>query len=214
MHAPPDKPATEDGLGDTARRPALLLIGLLGSVGVLLILIALGTWDPEPAGDLTASVAPGERTTRQSGTIDWLTDPAMSLSTPITATIRLEAAFVQGEQDSGYGLAFGHEANALLVAVSPLGYAAVWEQGRPGEPDLFHMPWRPWPHVQTATAPNEIWLDVRPAGGKTFVEARVNREVLWQGSISTPEERRIGLWLGSSGQPATVSFRSLELFTP
>ncbi len=214
MNASPEKPSPIDQKNDAIRWPALLLIGLVAIIGAIILLIVAGTWDPRPAGNLVASIAPGTRTTSDRGAVEWLADPALSPAPAKMATLQMEAAFSGGELDSGYGLAYGDRNSALVVAVSPLGYAAVWEQGAPGEPELSHLPWQPWPHVQTAGTSNEIWLDLIPAGSRTDVTVRVNREILWQGSIPTPGEAQAGLWLGSEEEATTVDFQTVSLFMP
>ncbi len=214
MKSSPEEPSSLGQTEEATRWPALLVVGLLASIGLTVILIVAGTWDPGPTGNLVASVAPGTRTTSSTGVVEWLADQSLSPVPPLTATLQLEAAFTRGEPDSGYGLVYGNANSALVVAASPLGYAAVWEQGASGEPDLFHVPWQPWPHVRAATTPNEIWLDVFPAGSRTRIVVRVNREMLWQGSIPARDEAQAGLWLGSAENEATVDFRSLSLFAP
>lgn len=196
------------------RWPALLLVATIALIGIVLALIAAGTWDPRPAGHQTASIAPGHRTTGGSGAVEWLADPALPPPSAVPATIRLQAAFDKGEADSSYGLVWGDGSSAILIAVSPLGYAAVWEQGAPGEPALFHVPWQPWPHVRPEREANELWLDLVPAGNRLSVTARVNREILWEGSVPAPGTPQAGLWLGSWGGRATVDFRELAFYTP
>lgn len=196
------------------RWPALLLMITVALIGVVMALIAAGIWDPQPAGDHRSSTAPGLRTTGSPGAVEWLPELVLPPFSAAPATIRLQAAFDQGEADSSYGLVWGDDNSAVLVAVSPLGYAAVWEQGAPGEPALHHIPWRPWPHVRPEQEANELWLDLVPAGDRLNVTARVNREILWTGSVPAAGQPQAGLWLGSWGGPATVDFRELTLHTP
>lgn len=194
--------------------PALGLVLLLATIGLIAALIALGTWDPKPQGVEVARIHPGERTTDEEGKLEWLAVPTVEHTLSVTTTIRLEAAYVSGELDSGYGLAVGNSTNAIIVGVSPLGYAAVWERGAQDEPDLYHLPWQPWPHVQSGTTTNEIWIDVLPAANEAAIAVRINRELLWNGTISLPAESQPGLWLGTFGEETTALFQTLILFAP
>jgi hypothetical protein len=129
---------------------------------------------------------------------------------PDRFSIRLTAAHVDGETDIGYGLALGDGSRRLTVAVSPLGYVAIWEDGDAGGP-VYHRPWQPWPHARRGAAPNEVWLDVADVNGRARIKAWVNRELLWQGEIDGPANEA-SPWLGSFGEPTTVDFQALEWF--
>jgi hypothetical protein len=122
----------------------------------------------------------------------------------------LTAANAGGDPDSGHALALGDEDRRLVVAVSPLGYAAIWEEAS-GADTVYLRPWETWPHVSMEPQANEIWLDVETSGGASEVTAWVNREFLWRGRFNrlSPEA---GLWLGSFGGPTVVDFQQLEWF--
>jgi len=178
--------------------------------GVALVaLIAGGAFDPRPLGALVATTAPGAHT------LDGRGEALLPQGNPLPPdspaySIRLTAAHAAGEIDSGYGLALGDEERALVVAVSPAGYVAVWEADGRSEP-AYHLPWQTWPHVRGDSETNEIWLDVERTGDGAMVTARVNRELLWRGEVEGLDEGA-SLWLGSFGGPVTVEFRSLEWF--
>lgn len=175
-----------------------------------MVLIAVGVFDPRPYGRLVKTDTPGIHTMSDTGAATF-SQSAPWATPPDRFSIRLRAAYVDGQADIGYGLALGDEGNHLSVAVSPLGYVSVWEE-RGGE-TINHVPWQPWPHVRTGPAENELWLDVATAGDYSLVTARVNREQVWQGEIG-PVSPGVRLWLGSFDGPATVDFRALEWFAP
>lgn len=202
-------PETEPALADSSRwigRAAVLLLltALLG-IG----LISAGVFDPKPLGDAVISL-PVESLTVESGgnRLHWLDTPLP----PPPYSLQLTAAPTSGEQDIGYGLALGDEANYVVAAVSPLGYITLSSCSLTIDDcqltiDNFSpLPWQTWPHVRPDV--NEIWLDVD--GDELTV--RVNREFLWQGEIQL--DGRIGLWLESYGGAAAVHFQKLDLFTP
>lgn len=169
---------------------------------VALLLIAAGAFDPQPLGPLTQQRAlPSLTLPAQTDQIIWLDEPLSAL--PLS--VRLTAAYAEGESDVGYGLALGDETAYLAAAVSPLGYVAVWEivDGR----RVAHVPWQPWPHVRPGAAPNEVWIDWRDGRARV----RLNRELLWEGEI-TVDDGRVGLVGESFGDAAVVDFRTLELF--
>lgn len=181
---------------------------VVGSVALVAI-IAGGAFDPRPVGPLVAASAPGTHALDGRGeTLLPQSDPPPPDSPAYS--IRLTAAHVAGEIDSGYGLALRDKEQALIVAVSPAGYVAIWEAADGGEP-VYRLPWQTWPHVRGGSAANEIWLDVTRAGGDAAVTARINRELLWQGELERVSEGT-SLWLGSFGGPVTVEFQSLEWF--
>jgi hypothetical protein len=130
---------------------------------------------------------------------------------PRCYSVRLTAAYAGGETDSGYGLAVGNNEAALVVAVSPLGEAAVWQTVAGEDEPRYLLPWQPWPHVQQGIAPNEIWLDVAEDDDLMRVTARINRELLWEGEVERLYSGA-ALWLGSFGGPVTVDFQTLDWF--
>lgn len=192
-------------------------IGLVAVAAGLIILIAAGLFDPKPFGPLVRIDQPvplslsgrGERTFPQSA--PWTTG-----AQPDRFSIRLTATHAAGEMDSGYGLALGDGARRLVVAVSPLGYVAVWEGGdgeigRLGDWEISHVPWQTWPHARQGGDANEIWLDVARVDGRAAITAWINRELLWQGEVDQSASE-VGLWLGSFGGSTTVDYRTLEWF--
>ncbi len=173
-------------------------------------LIAAGVFDPQPVGPLTQSYSL-EKMAVPAGKdrLNWVEPP--SALEGRTTSWRLTAAHAAGESDSGYGLALGSDDRALVVAVSPLGYAAVWERNAAGEPTTVWLPWQPWPHVAAGQAPNEIWLDIVPGSNGDQVTARVNREVLWSGPVGMLASGS-GMWTQSFGNDVTIDFRHLERY--
>ncbi|MEZ4517755.1 MAG: hypothetical protein R3C44_13330 [Chloroflexota bacterium] len=188
------------------RVSAVLLV--IGAVG-LFSLIAIGVFDPQPVGPRTADfflyTVP---ISSQDEVIDWIDNNPVRHP----RTWQLDAAFSSGEPDSGYGLAVGDDDRMLVVGVSPLGYAAVWEQTAGGDETAVWFPWQPWPHVGTDTTPNEIWLDVVPEGDRDRLTVRINRELLWSGQVEALGGSA-GIWLASFGDDdAFVDFRQLTRF--
>jgi len=179
----------------------LLLISVL-AIG----LIASGIFDPTPVGTLLWQLEEKRMLiSPQSRDIIWLEEKVPDL--PIT--IRMTAAHRKGEKDSGYGLVVGDEASYLAVAVSPLGYLAIWESDVQSESstDSYLLPWQTWPHVKTESSPNEIWVDI--VGSRATV--RVNREWLWEGEI-TNSPGNVGLLGESFAETAVIDFGPVELF--
>ena len=181
----------------------------LGLAAVLLLLLSVATIatisagivDPGPAGSPMArhTLAPQEIGAGEQSHAWIARVPAGAY------TVRLTAAHAGGEPDSGYGLILGNDNGYFLAALSPLGYAAVWEQQ--GEVREMHLPWQPWPHVETSTTPNEIQVDVTGEA----VTVRINRELLWQGRSSLTDPSA-GIFLQSFGQAATVDFQAISFY--
>ena len=188
-------------------------LGLLVVALVLVALVAGGAFDPQPCGRLAHQATPGLVALAERGeTLQQQRAPFAG--TPWCYTLRLTAAYEAGETDSGYGLAVGDRREALVVAVSPLGQAAVWQTVAGDDEPRYLLPWQPWPHVRSGTTPNEIWLEIDDSAGITQVTARVNRELLWQGNLLEPPPNAPTLWLGSFGGPVTVDFQTLDWFLP
>ena len=186
------------------------LAGLLAATVVtLIILISAGTFDPQPVGSLQwERPLPAQNILADSRQITWLeaTTPNDDYS------LRLSTTYQSGETDLLYGLVIGSDENYLITAVSPLGYAAVWEHQSPltvTDNQLpitnYHSPFQTWPHVRSDE--NEIWLDV--VDGRVTI--RINRELYWQGDVAASQSQ-IGLWGESFGETAVVEFPKLELF--
>lgn len=178
---------------------------LLAGVG-LVALIAAGAFDPRPLGPLVRSDTLEPRALAARGEASFALPDPFDGNWPDHTSIHLTAAFAEGELDSGYGLTAG----GLTVAVSPLGYVAIWEQGDDGAP-VYYLPWQTWPHARPGAATNEIWLDIEQDGGPTRVTAWLNRERLWQGNLAAPVTNA-SLWLGSFGGPVRVDFQSVEWY--
>lgn len=174
-------------------------------------LIAAGVFDPRPYGTFLRVDYPGPMTLLEA-TESVVPQPAPwpGVAMPGRFSVRLTAATLEGESDSGYGLALATPSGRLVVGVSPLGYAAVLAEGAGGDV-VNPLAWRPWSHVRAGPAANEIWLDVDNEGGRTHVTAWINRERLWQGEPIGPVTG-VELWQASFGEPAMVDFRSLEWY--
>lgn len=103
---------------------------ILGLVAVLLLVITVtgigfisaGFFDPKPVGTLTAEY-PLQPEFIPTGTqqLNWLDDDL----TASNFTLRLTAAYQSGEKDVGYGVAVGSDTAVFVVAISPLGNAAI-----------------------------------------------------------------------------------------
>lgn len=181
-------------------------VALLGLAVLAITLISAGLFDPQPAGPLHETLMPGVQTVEpHSRSITWLPQPAPQ--SPYT--VRLEAMLLDGERDSAYGLVLGSEENALFIAVSPSGYVAIWQEL--DNERLTHLPWQTWPHIRSGNESNEIQLDRH----SDAISVRLNRELLWQGPLSTPSlpsSARLGLYGETFGAQATVDFATLTLF--
>jgi len=170
-------------------------------------LIASGVFDPTPSGPrLWQRELPRMSVPPDSRKINWLQEDVPE--SPFT--VRMAGAHQSGEKDIGYGLVLGDDEGYLAVAVSPLGYLAIWEtDGQdPISGDSYLLEWQTWPHVRTDGDSNEIWIDV--AGDRAGV--RVNREWLWEGRI-TKEAGNVGILGESFGEPAVIDFGAIELFS-
>jgi len=190
-----------------AGRVLRLAAAALALVVVALVLLsALGAFDPRPLGPLFRSSYPGLLGLEGGGEFfQWQPSPFAAL--PARRSLRLTARHISGEMDSGYGLALGD--GALTVAVSPLGEVAVW--ATTAEEKRYLLPWQPWPHVRTGAASNEIWLDIDATTNPARVIAWVNRERLWQGEIAPPSGE-VAAWLGSYAGSVAVDFTALAWY--
>jgi len=187
------------------RAVRLMALALLAAAGSVIGLIGAGAFDPLPGSPPAGTAAPGHRSL--SGRGEALYPQPVASPLPEHYWLRLRANWQEGELDSGYGLRLGDESNGLTVAVSPLGYAAVWGTGPEGT--VKFLPWQTWPHVHTGQTVNEIWLEVAQQDDRAEVSAWVNRELLWRGDIASPAPGA-ALWLSSFGGPLTVDFRGLD----
>ncbi len=181
---------------------------MLGVTAVLLLLlIALGIFDPKPVGDLTTTAVPHTLTIpAKQQEIHWLPEPLP----PGNFTMRATVAHQSGELDSGAGLVLSGECGYLTIAVSPLGYATIYDTPLHTTHCslLTEIPWQPWPHVKTGSEPDELWLDF--ADGQMRI--RINRELLWTGDAPF-QPVQMGLYGESWGDTAVFHFQKIELFT-
>lgn len=193
---PPPSAAVWRGLGLVA---VLLLVGAIATIG----LISTGAFDPQPTGELAdrrelipQQIGAGETV------LNWLYEADGG-----AFTLRLTAAWSEGEQDVGYGVAVGAEDDYLVAGVSPLGYAAVWAQ-RDGRREMV-VPWQPWPHVRRGSEANEIQIEA----AEGVARVRVNREQLWEGEWALAGAGA-GLYAESFGEATAIDFRELATYTP
>ena len=185
-------------------RTAVLILAL---TILAVVLIASGVFDPAPLGSLLWTKELSQMSIpRNSREIRWL-DEELPQS---PMTIRLSGARQSGEEDIGYGLVLGDETAYLAVAVSPLGYLAIWRAAEQDAAtnDSYLLNWQTWPHVHTASESNEIWLDI--SGDRAGV--RINRERLWEGDMSALGGN-VGLFGESFGETAVIDFETIELFS-
>jgi hypothetical protein len=188
-----------------------LLFVAIGGIG----LISAGTFDPKINGELQSRLTLFRQDVpAQSHTLRWL-----DLAAPDQDyTVRMRARFSEGEADIGYGLTLGAGEGYVLVALSPLGYLTVRDQGdanaanssvsSQGDSERPNLPWQTWPHVRTGEQSNEIWINVNNG---TISEVRINGEMLHMQDLPL-EGTGIGLWAESYGGPASIEFLELELF--
>lgn len=180
-------------------------IGILlaGTAVVLITLIAVGTFDPKPVGELQwERPLPTHTIAAHSQQIIWL-----ALPTPASNySLRLTTSHESGETDVLYGLVVGDAENYLATAVSPLGYAAFSLQSSVSslQPSAFSLSYAPWPHVRPDV--NEIWLD----GVDGRVTISINRELYWSGEAASGGQ--VGLWVESFGETAVIAFPSLQFY--
>ena len=180
---------------------------MLAFTVLAIILIASGLFDPSPLGSQRWTTELAQMSLpRNSREIQWL-DKDLPQS---PFTIRLNAVRQSGERDIGYGLALGDQSAYLAVAVSPLGYLAIWEAAEEDAiiVDSYLLNWQTWPHVHTAGESNEIWLDI----SEDRAAVRINREWLWEGEISAVTGS-VGLLGESFGETAVIDFETVELFS-
>ena len=171
---------------------------LFGTIAFVALLIGSGWFDPQPFGDLRWQKSVTAMTVGAGGReVLWLADEIEEVF-----SVRATAVYQSGEKDIVYGLVLGNDDDYLAVAVSPLGYATVW-QG-----DMMLMPLQPWPYVRTGDEPNEIWIDV----GEDEVVVRLNREVLWVGEVIVAGG--VGVMGESWDETAVVEIPTIQLFAP
>jgi hypothetical protein len=192
----------------------LALVGMVLVAASLFTMIAAGLFDPRPLGPLWRQLGPHESVASpDEESIHWLHAQLPS----DTFSVRVNAFRQSGDLDIGYGLALGQANREIVVAISPVGYLALWRRqcaspvsDQAGEdPALrWEIPWRTWPHVRLAEESNEIWVDVVDGH---LVQVRINRERLWQGDLELAG-RELGLWTASFGDASSVRFESIDLF--
>ena len=140
-------------------------VGLVTVIGLMVVLIGLGLFDPKPFGVLRwQEVVDSLVVEAQSREVLWMAEEVEGVF-----TLRGTAVYQSGEKDIISGLVVGRDEDYFAIGVSPLGYVTLWQ----GEALL--MPLQPWPHVNMGSEPNEIWLDV----GEEEVAVWLNREILW-----------------------------------
>lgn len=188
-----------------------LLFIAIGGIG----LISAGTFDPDFNGPLQSKISLfRQHVPARSSAIHWLDHSAPE----IDYSLRMRAKLSEGESDVGYGLTLGGSEGYILVALSPLGYLTVRDQGYANEvspsdssqhnSERPYLPWQTWPHVRTGEQSNEIWINVNSGA---ISEIRINGELLHVQDLPL-EGRRIGLWAESYGKAASIEFLELELF--
>jgi hypothetical protein len=198
----------EEKVDNSWRWVRISAILLLFIIAVGIITISTGYFDPKPIGDLqnTYQLSPLSVDARSSLT-RWLDEP--SVTGP--GTLRLKAAFDQGEVDSSYGLAIGNNQDRVIVALSPAGYLTIqrWSDNNGQTTDIDQiLPWQTWPHIRQQNSENEIWVDIE---GDFLTSIRINQELLWQEKVPV-SGNQIGLTAQSFGEQANFNFLSLQLY--
>lgn len=183
-------------------RRAILLAVLLATLA--LFAVASGVFDPpvpeQPVAlpERFVSAGPGELPR-----VLWLDD---ALPERGVTAVRLTAALQTGAVDSGYGVLFGTPDAHLGVAVSPTGFATVWQQVDGRHTTL--LPWQPWVHVRTGLEPNELWWSYIDGD----LVARINREIVWrQAAEPGAEVGSVALWVTAFEAPVTVRLIDLAV---
>ena len=208
---------------------SLTAVLLLAITVVGIGFISAGFFDPKPIGEFTAELPLQPITVAaDQQTFTWLDYDLTAES----YSLRLTAAHQSGDLDSGYGLAVGNTEEALLIALSPTGYATIQthlliptEITTGNQNDLDNMiannpslsqpsnqitpilDWQPWPHIQRGNETNEIWID---KNGRTLTII-INREQLYTGSLSF-STTQIALWTATFNQPTTINFEKMTIF--
>jgi hypothetical protein len=120
--------------------------------------------------------------------------------------VRLIGKWVGGERDSGYGILLGSANDHIGLAVSPLGYATIWEVD-----DTIHMPWQPWVHVASEDEANEFWFDW--SGDELIL--RLNREIIWRQPKNGFCDRscEMAVWGTTFGDSAEFQFEDAYIRT-
>ena len=171
---------------------------VLVAAGVI-VLVLLGTFDPQPTGELVWQADPvAVRIGSGEEQLLWQETPRLNE----ILSVRLEAASNR-MVDAAYGLAVGNEGYHLAVVVAPTGYVSIW-QARDREREML-LPWQTWPHVRQEG--NELWVDV--FANKTRIW--INRELLWEGELARSPEM-VGIFGQSSNGDVAIDVRRLELF--
>jgi hypothetical protein len=182
----------------------------LGALAFFSLIIA-AVFDPRPVGDsATAFTVNQVELAAGSDRLDWRQETPDGAGRA-AQTWQLVAAHAGGELDSAFGLVVGDPDQALIVAVSPLGYASIWERNASGTQTAVRLPWQPWPHVATGQTANEIWVNLFPDGDHDQIVVRINRELLWAGQVPALG-RSVGTWAATYGNSATIDFQRLVRF--
>jgi hypothetical protein len=192
--------------GSKSRSIRAFAILILAGVILVGLLVLSGLLDPRPQGAPVWQQARSELDLAElSEEIRFLT--AYPIDSDIVLNLASRAA--SGELDIGYGLALSSDEDTIVIAVSPLGYAAIWEAGTAASPSgrNYLMPWQTWPHILSGRQENEIQLWT----SGNILAVRVNHELLWQGAIPGQYDR-VNLYGISYGDEAVIEARSIELF--
>jgi len=192
----------------------IVAVALLVLTIVVIGLISAGLFDPKPLGDLSSRT----ELDRQIEVAGEYLEPLFSDLDFEEYSVRLSSASKSGSLDIGYGLRIGDSYIYVIVAVSPLGYATLMDQqsadgefasrGAGSKQSEQLLPWQSWPHIKGGRESNEIWIDIKDSN---LVSVRVNRELLWMGSIPLAAAE-IDFWARSYGKEGVVVIDTIELF--
>lgn len=176
----------------------LLIVNCL--LGLGLVVVAMGLFDPQPKGQLLVAL-PLEMMVVPAGqfNVKWLHEeiPAGNF------TIRLTAAGPTAEPFVGYGLTLGRPESYLAVLVSPTGYVTM----TPAPGRSFSDQWHTWPHIHPQSS-NEIQIDHDEGNHLTI---RINRELFWQGEWPLAGNQ-IGLVGQGFENGVSIDFQELALW--
>lgn len=172
----------------------LVLFGTLAllSIGIgLVVALALGAADPQPAGPLRwHATAPHDwQLARLSAEQVGYTAPVHLPAPPFT--LELQAINI-GLPDSGWGMWLEADPEQFTTRIDNSGYLA--------RPD-----WRQFPHIRPNSS-NRLTLDVEH---NNHAVLRINDEIAWNGTLTPALQWGIVL----VGQPA-LDWQTIRLYAP
>ena len=180
-----DDPVLEHEKSILHRHASAVLLAAVCGIGLMVLLVMSGMFDPKPIGTLAETLQPGAVSGQR-----WLTTvPDTFAARMMIDSAEIESAILYGTPDEHIAIAIGTD-----------GYLALWQASPAGVEYLY--PWQTWVHVRSDS--NEIWIDMQPE--KWTI--RVNREVFYEGE---PLVAVSGRELGVMGD-VSAEISSLQIF--